>query len=424
MVNFEELAVNTVKKAYNEYFIHKNTNYILEHCSYNDVPLIGIDKPYWNGKYVIISEHQHVDMISDDICMVTIRLCLKDTKIIEKGLKYYTGTFLCRNNGSSINFVNIHISENKGVSVNSTDNKYSEDDFKRLLNYMFDVIFEYDSLNNAFIYDPAKYKALFQVDSHFVSMDQWFWNMCTECVKREDTELLDLFRSNDIGKRIRNDECVVEEDIRIKNRERGYIWIRMVVVFIPNKTRNSIEKTFVMFKDIDDEKSKELDYEYRARMDTITELYNKDYAEERINEYLCTEESASGTYVVFDINDFKEINDIFGHIAGNDILKKVGKRIFDNIGADDIVGRIGGDEFVVFMKDCDIPANVENRINVILKNAQFTYMEEGKEKEITCNAGAVIISEKKYKLSELLEKAGRNLSEIRGSGESALKITD
>lgn len=424
MVNFEELAVNTVKKAYNEYFIHKNTNYILEHCGYNEVPLIGLDKPYWNGKYVITSEHQHTDMISDELCMVTIRLCLKDTAMIEKGMKYYTGTFLCRNKNKSIEFLNIHISENSGVSVKNAYNNYSEEYFKRLLNYMYDVIFEYDSLNNSFVYDPVKYKKLFQMETHFVSMDQWFWNMCTECVKKEDTELLDVFRSNDIGKRIRNDDCVVEDDIRIKNKEKGYIWIRMVVVFIPNETRNSIEKIFVMFKNINDEKCKELDYEYRARMDMVTELYNKDYAEEKIKEYLNADGNPSGTYVVFDINDFKEINDIFGHIAGNEILKKVGKRIYDNIGADDIVGRIGGDEFVVFMKDCDIPANVENRINMILKNAQFTYMEEGIEKLITCNAGAVIISDKNYKMSELYDKAGRNISEIRGSDVCSLKVTD
>lgn len=424
MVDFEELAVHTVKKAYNEYFIHKDTSFILEHCGYNEVPLLGLDKPYWDSQYMITSEHQHVDMISDNICMVIIRVCLKDTIGIEKENKYYTGTFLCKNKDCFIEFLNIHISENGGVAVKNIEDKFSEEYYKRVLHYMYDVVFEYDSLNNSFIYDPVKYKKLFQVDAHFVSMDQWFWNMCTECVKQEDTELLDIFRSNDIGKRIRNDDCVVEDDIRIKNKQKGYIWIKMVVVFVPNKNRNSLEKVFVMFKDIDDEKRRELDFEYRARMDTVTDLYNKDYADEQISAYLNSEESPSGTYVVIDINGFKGINDTFGHIAGNEILKKIGRNIYDNVGADDIVGRIGGDSFVVFMKNCDILANVENRIHNILKNVSFTYREEEIERRISCSAGAVILSKDCCKLSELYDKADKNLSEARELEDCFVKITN
>lgn len=424
MVKFEELAVNTVKKAYNEYFVHKNANFILEHCGLVDIPLIGVDKPCWDSKYIITSEYQQVELISDDICMVTVRVCLKDTLGIQKDEKLYSGTFLCKNNDCDIQFLNIHISENNCVTVTKTEDKFSEEYYKRVLNYMYDVVFEYDSLNNLFLYDPVKYKELFQVDSHFVSMDQWFWNLCTECVNAEDTELLDIFRSNDIGKRIRNDDCVVEDDIRIKNKEKGYIWVKMVVVFVPNKTRNSLEKVFVMFKNIDEEKCRELDFEYRARMDSVTDLYNKDYAEEKIQEFLDSEESPSGTYVVFDINGFQKLNDTFGHIAGNTILKKVGRQIFDNAGADDIVGRIGGDEFVLFMKNCDIPANVENRLHNIIKNIEFVYRENGIEKLVSCCAGAVILSEDCCELSELYDKADKNLLEASEAGNNIIKITN
>jgi diguanylate cyclase (GGDEF)-like protein len=423
MVSFEELAVNVVKKACREYFVHKNTNFILEHCGYNDVPLIGVDKPCWECDYLMVGEYQQVNMLSEDLCMITEKLHVKSAEAEEKEEKYYTGTFLCQYNDNNIQFVNVHISENSGVGLIRTRDSFSNEYYKRTLQYMYDVVFEYDSLNNSFSYDPVKYKRLFQTDAHFVSMDQWFWNLCTECVNEEDTELLDIFRSNDIGKRIRNDECVVEDDIRIKNRERGYIWVKMVVVFIPNNARSSIEKIFVMFKDVDDEKRKQLDFKYKARIDSVTELYNRDYAKEKIDDYLNRESSPSGTYVIFDIDNFKEINDTFGHIAGNEILKKVGKRIYDNIGADDVVGRIGSDEFCVFMRNCDVFANVENRINNIIRKASFVYNEEGVERKISCSAGAAILSDKCKSLSEMCDVAERNLSSVLRGENNCFKIS-
>lgn len=233
--------------------------------------------------------------------------------------------------------------------------------------------------------------------------------MCSECLHPDDTEYLDIFRNNDIGKRIRTDDCVVEECIRIRNKEKGYIWIKMVVVFIPNKARNNIEKVFVMFKDIDTQKRKEISFMHKARIDSLTELFNKSYTEEKINEYLNKSDVKRGAYVIFDIKGFKKINDTYGHIAGNDILVSVAKKIFNSVNENDIVGRIGGDQIAVFIKGCANKENAQKKIDEILSQMEYEYFEDDIATLITCNYGYAVYSLENMTSEELYNAAMRNL---------------
>lgn len=86
-----------------------------------------------------------------------------------------------------------------------------------------------------------------------------------------------------------------------------------------------------------------------ARRDPLTKLWNRVHTEESINEYL-QERRHSGALIMIDLDDFKGINDTYGHIVGDEILKEFANTLDALTRENDIVCRLGGDEFVVFLK--------------------------------------------------------------------------
>jgi diguanylate cyclase (GGDEF)-like protein len=93
-----------------------------------------------------------------------------------------------------------------------------------------------------------------------------------------------------------------------------------------------------------------------ARIDELTALFNKRHFEERLNEEvgLHTRHADSFSLIMLDLDSFKMFNDIFGHRAGDDLLRQVARLITSSIRASDQAFRYGGDEFAVLLPRTDI----------------------------------------------------------------------
>lgn len=98
------------------------------------------------------------------------------------------------------------------------------------------------------------------------------------------------------------------------------------------------------------------EFERLAQVDSLTSLSNRRFAEER----LASEASRSERYghpltvISFDLDNFKQINDTFGHLAGDQVLKHFARRLQSAIRKSDIAARMGGDEFLVLLPECTI----------------------------------------------------------------------
>lgn len=108
-------------------------------------------------------------------------------------------------------------------------------------------------------------------------------------------------------------------------------------------------------------KKKEL--EDKADTDLLTGLNNKLATERKIKDYMAKNPNTQSMMFLFDIDNFKKINDTMGHAFGDEVLSSLGKQIGSIFRASDIVGRVGGDEFMIFLK------NIPNDETVI-KEAQ------------------------------------------------------
>ncbi|MDJ0808336.1 MAG: EAL domain-containing protein [Gammaproteobacteria bacterium] len=131
--------------------------------------------------------------------------------------------------------------------------------------------------------------------------------------------------------------------------------------------------TVVVFRDISEQKRSEERIHHLAHYDVLTDLPNRTLLKEQAEQaMLQTQRRTRGLAVLFlDLDHFKKVNDTLGHPFGDRLLKLVAQRIVNRLRPDDIVSRVGGDEFVVLLRDVleikDVSRVAEQLIEDIVK---------------------------------------------------------
>lgn len=143
----------------------------------------------------------------------------------------------------------------------------------------------------------------------------------------------------------------IHMDFQILSKEHRYIWMRIIASVLYDE-HGRPNRVIGKLTNIDEEKKKNNELVKKAELDSLTGIYNRRTVEFFIDQFLA-EEGADGchTMLILDVDDFKNINDTLGHLVGDQALIDLVANIQNNIRRSDILGRIGGDEFVVFLKD-------------------------------------------------------------------------
>lgn len=122
-----------------------------------------------------------------------------------------------------------------------------------------------------------------------------------------------------------------------------------------------------------------------------------------------------------DLDNFKKLNDTLGHQKGDQALQDVANILRQHFREYDIVCRLGGDEFMVFVQN--IPRNViEKNIGSLLKKLMLTYEKEEKKVCITVSAGIYLIEETGHDFRELYQKADETLYRVKNSSKNGYRI--
>ncbi len=130
-----------------------------------------------------------------------------------------------------------------------------------------------------------------------------------------------------------------------QHRGENQRWLRLIC----EPVNDDIAVTIV---DITDDKAKERHMESIARSDPLTGVLNRRGFEHAAARRLSrSDDDATGALLFIDLNDFKNINDRYGHTTGDEVLRIAASRLRQSLRARDIVGRPGGDEFVVLVPD-------------------------------------------------------------------------
>ena len=157
-----------------------------------------------------------------------------------------------------------------------------------------------------------------------------------------------------------------------------------------------------------------------AHTDALTGLFNKDYTQQAIDSYLNGSEG-NNCFLIMDVDNFKHVNDTYGHAAGDAVLRTLGHLYYDSFRKGDIVGRIGGDEFVILMKDVN-ETIVSDKLEFLLREVRRMRVDEIKDEQISISIGACMAPENGTSFMELYRKADSALYETKKTTKNGFTI--
>lgn len=131
------------------------------------------------------------------------------------------------------------------------------------------------------------------------------------------------------------------------------------------------------------------------------------------------QQGIAGGLIMFDLDHFKKVNDTFGHEFGDKVLIHVAEQVRDIIRVDDILARIGGEEFVVYLPACDEKTSLEIARKICTAVAQTPFHYQGTSTSLSVSIGLVqMINTPKNIFSEWLGAADRLLYEAKELGRN------
>lgn len=162
-----------------------------------------------------------------------------------------------------------------------------------------------------------------------------------------------------------------------------------------------------------------------GQSDALTGLLNKQSTETMIQKWL-EDDQRSGlqAMLMMDVDDFKNVNDTYGHAAGDVILHDIGELIRHEFREGDILGRVGGDEFCVMMKNVGSEANAVAKVERLREHIHEHVFKETEVIDISCSIGLAFSPTHGNSFSELYRTADTALYETKrrgGDGYSVFK---
>ena len=140
-------------------------------------------------------------------------------------------------------------------------------------------------------------------------------------------------------------------------------------------------------------------------IDELTGLKNKAALTRKINEFFADDNNNKGLLFVLDVDYFKSINDKYGHDVGDVVLQKLGKYLKEKFPNDEIVGRFGGDEFIIFLRNVDDLKQADRIAREITSETPELIKLPTDEVKFGISVGVAIYKGKEKNYSEIFKKA-------------------
>lgn len=135
-------------------------------------------------------------------------------------------------------------------------------------------------------------------------------------------------------------------------------------------------------------------YEYLAHHDVLTGLYNRTYFEEVVKQKLAQSPKKDAALMICDLNFFKEINDEYGHLTGDNVLIFTANCWHKNLPNPNIIARLGGDEFIMFFEQIESKEKFIKKINEVRNVFQKNlYKRDGIEIKVIPSIGIAFVEE-------------------------------
>lgn len=211
-------------------------------------------------------------------------------------------------------------------------------------------------------------------------------------------------------------------ETRITANNGNTLWVEFTSLNITDE--NEEFHTLVTLEDITTRKNHESELSYLAHYDYLTKLPNRLSIQEQLHDMIANAQRYDLQFalVFFDLDKFKNINDIQGHQAGDVVLMEVATRLQENTRKSDVVARFGGDEFVVLLNNIQ----TRNQVIELVKKLQLCISESISDKNIEyfvgSSAGISLFPQDGNEADDLIRKSDLAMYEAKSKGRGTYEF--
>ncbi len=204
-----------------------------------------------------------------------------------------------------------------------------------------------------------------------------------------------------------------EFEAKIKCKDEKVRYFKIVGNYGYDKDNNPI---FLIGKVVDIHNQKIV--EIKATTDPLTGCYNRATCEALITESIYENPDSAHAFFIIDIDNFKAVNDNLGHYVGDLALKEVANNLKDNFRSNDIIARIGGDEFVLFTTNTIERKDIEKKAIKILEIFSKEFIGDNTNYEISGSVGIATYPDHGYNYDELYKSADKAMYKAKNAGKN------
>lgn len=176
-------------------------------------------------------------------------------------------------------------------------------------------------------------------------------------------------------------------------------------------------RAFIRMLDITKEKEAQMKIRHSAERDSMTGIYNRATAEAKTRSLMAEKEP--GILVLIDLDDLKGINDTFGHEYGDKAIKGITQVMQSHFRESDVLGRIGGDEFLVYLPGAaDKIDSISGSLTSMLRKLSGISVGANGERRIHCSVGCAVQSPDAGTFDVLFKQADKALYHVKRSGKN------
>lgn len=220
-------------------------------------------------------------------------------------------------------------------------------------------------------------------------------------------------------------------ELQLKKSTGDVIWTEANCTVSQDFKENRVSEVIIVSREITQRKERENELMFMAYHDSLTQLANRRFLEGEFPHLVEAANSnfASLALLYIDGDKFKQVNDLYGHDVGDEFLKHFSQALKTSVRADDLVVRIGGDEFVIVLtnlsrKESELLRTIEQTIARIRETLNVGWTIQGHVFSPTSSIGVSLYPQHGDNLAKLIDLADRALYEVKQQTRNHFKVSD
>ena len=213
-------------------------------------------------------------------------------------------------------------------------------------------------------------------------------------------------------------------DARIINSRGDSIWHRIKFASVFDESGNAV-RFIGMLADIDKEKKEKNRLIAQAETDQLTGFLNKISTSLKISEMIRENQEGFGVMFLIDLDDFKKLNDTYGHREGDIFLKEFTNKLALSFRSTDVLGRVGGEEFVIYVSGAgDNVHYAKEKAEQIKSICHSIRLDCAPDKDFSCSIGIAAFPNDGETYTQLYEKADKAMYSVKKNGKDGYAFSD